>query len=241
MSLIPYTIGITTFDRRFTQFKNFITKIREYTETEIIVVVNGPNNSDFDETYRIESLNLFSSFKKILPIYFSEMRGCAKLWNTIIIHSKTDNVLILNDDINFTGNIFVDVEEALKKLNDLILFNNEFSHFLIKKSFAYRINYFDERFLGFGEEDNDMYSRYVRYMNKKVPSFKIKNLKHLVSSIKLDLVDTVGTPEKYSSFNVKYREKKYMFNDHHLGRVQLKKEPKLYPWEQYFQKLKKFV
>jgi len=241
MSSIPYTIGITTFDRRFSLLKNLISKIRQHTDTEIIVTVNGPNNSSFDETYRVESLNFFSSYKNILPVYFSEMRGCAKLWNTLIIHSKTENLLVLNDDVDFTGNIFIEIEEALKQLEDLILINNNWPHFLIKKSFAFKMNYFDERFLGFGEEDNDMYSKYVRNMNKKVPTFNIKTLRHLTSSIKLDLIDPVGTPEKYSAFNVKYREKKYKLNDNQLGRIQLKDEPKLYPWEQFFQKLKKYV
>ena len=236
MSSIPYTIGITTFDRRFSLLKNLISKIRQYTDTEIIVAVNGANNKNFDENYRVDSLNFFSSHKNILPVYFSEMRGCAKLWNTLIIHSKTENLLILNDDLDFTDNIFPQVEEALNQLEDLILINNNRPHFFIKKSFAFKINYFDERFLGFGDEDNDMYSKYTRYMNKKVPSFEIKNLKHLLSSIKLDLVDPVGTPEKYSAFNVKYRAKK-----NKLGRLQHKAELKLYPWERYFQKLKKFV
>ena len=92
-----FTIGITTFETRFDMLKALIKSLRAYVRNDIIVTINGNFNEELNETYRSESLKFFSEYNNIYPIYFTELRGLAKMINSIFIHSRNENVLILND------------------------------------------------------------------------------------------------------------------------------------------------
>jgi len=209
-----FTIGITTFDKRFDMLKNLVESIRKYCSQDIIVTVNGNHNTPLDPAYRKQSLEFFSSIDNLYPIYFTELRGLAKLINTIFIHSKNENVLILNDDLNVTDKIFFDeLEVAFNNLQNLTKLQttwySSFSHYICKKSFMMEIGYYDERFLGFGEEDGDLTYRYIERFGTEIPSIGINGLEHLNSEIRQDIKPGVG---KYSLFNREFIAKKYAFD-----------------------------
>ena len=99
------TIGITTFSKRFDMLSKLIGQIRTYITDPIVVVVNGEQqipggcSVNFDDNYRKKVLELCSSYNDVYPVFFIEMRGLSKLWNTIINTSITNDILLLNDDI----------------------------------------------------------------------------------------------------------------------------------------------
>lgn len=161
-----YTIGITTFPRRFEHFKTLITTIRSYTNAEIIVQVNQFNKIK-DEQYRKDVMLFCSSVNNLYLTVYPEFTSLAKMWNTIIINSSNENVLMLNDDMIITQNIFKIVETIVGNYNGLCVLNNSWSHFIISKHMLDELNYFDERLLAYGEEDGDMVWRY--YEKFKTP------------------------------------------------------------------------
>ena len=94
-----YTIGITTFSKRFGFVNNLVEQIRSFNNNKIIIAINGEKDGNFSEDYRKDILKLCSSFDKIYPFFYIETRGLCKLWNTILINSDSHNSIILNDDL----------------------------------------------------------------------------------------------------------------------------------------------
>jgi glycosyltransferase involved in cell wall biosynthesis len=197
-----YTIGITTFSKRLHFIKELIPDIRKYTDMDIIIAINGDYNLDFSEEYRLDILKLCLENFNVYPIFFPEQRGLSKLWNTLAIHSKNDWVLLLNDDVKITG------PELFLKLNcdlnshepSLIRVNGSFSHFVINKLILEELKYFDEKLLGFGEEDGDICYRYINELNKwPVEWMGIHGIENIVSEIRDENIKRgVG---KYTAFN----------------------------------------
>lgn len=239
-----FTIGITTFDLRFDQVKALITSIREHCDAPIIVTVNGNVGEPCNEQYRVDSLNFFSSYKNIYPVYFTELRGLAKMWNTIFINSNTENVLVFNDDIIITdGGFFDDLALAFKSLTALCKLQNtwyaSFSHFIGKKSFVREIGFFDERFLGFGEEDGDITYRYIKLFNTEVPTHGARGINHTSSEVRQNVKPGIG---KYSFFNRNFAfTEKYRMGEGHIQGmfdkpcVELIDNLNQYPYEQFFE------
>ncbi len=210
------TIGITTFEARFDQyFVPLLKRIREYTDNEIVVAVNGENSRPFGAEYRRKLLNCLADYENAYPIFFPQFRGLTKLWNTIAIHATHDHILMLNDDIMIEGpNFMNDVCDSLRRNEGrTFLINRSWSHYLISRDELDALGYFDERLLGIGEEDGDMSWRYIKQYGKAIPSFKIKAFQNFaeesVRSYKPVNIQThSGT--KYSLFNKKFiHEEKY--------------------------------
>ena len=240
----PYTICITTFNQRFESLQKLIKSIRAGSDVPILVSINGNVNALLDEEYRQKSLIFFSQYKNVYPIFFTEMRGLAKMFNTLIIHSSTENILMLNDDLEITDvQFFLDLEKAFEYNNDICKLQTEwygsFSHFIFKKSYIINeIGFFDERLLGFGEEDGDITFKYIQKTNKEIPCYTVRGLIHYHSDIRHDIKPGVG---KYSFYN-----RNFMFNEKYkLGEgtisgmfgqpaTMLDPDKKQYPYEQYF-------
>ncbi len=211
------SIGITTFEARFDQyFVPLLKKIREYTDNEIVVAVNGENNRPFSKEYRRNLLKCVADFDNVYPVFFPQFRGLSKLWNSISIHATHDHVLMLNDDIMIENPDFMsEISKSLSRNSGkTFLINRSWSHFLISKEELDALGYFDERLLGIGEEDGDMTWRYLKQFGEPVPSFKIKGFQNYaeetVRSYKPTNIQThSGT--KYSLFNKKFiHEEKYL-------------------------------
>ena len=198
-----FDIGITTFSLRFDFVKNLITKIRELgVENNIYLCINGEKNSDFKDSYRKDILKLCEDNSNVYPIFFVEMRGLSKLWNSLIIHSTKDDVLILNDDIILeSDHLFRSVSEHIqsKQYFGLSKINNTFSYFVINKSLINDLGYFDERLLGFGEEDGDITYRLIKQKGVDVYNLYAQGIQNIVSDIRHEHVKKgIG---KYSFFN----------------------------------------
>jgi len=210
------TIGITTFEARFDQyFVPLLKRIREYTDNEIVIAVNGEYNRAFGEEYRSKLLKCISDHKNVYPIFPPQFRGLTKLWNTIAIHATHDHILMLNDDIMIESpNFMSEVSNTVSRNGGkTFLINRSWSHFLVNRDELDALGYFDERLLGIGEEDGDMTWRYIKQYGEAIPSFKIKGFQNFaeetVRSYKPTNIRThSGT--KYSLFNRKFiHEEKY--------------------------------
>lgn len=210
------TIGITTFEARFDRyFVPLIRRIREYTDSEIVVSVNGENNRPFSEEYRRNLLKCVADFGNVYPIFFPQFRGLSKLWNSIAIHASHDHILMLNDDIMIESQTFMeDICDLLNRNKGrTLLINRSWSHFVINRDELDDLGYFDERLLGIGQEDGDMTWRYIKLYGEAIPSFKIKGFhnysEETVKSYKpINIQTHSGT--KYSLFNQKFiHEEKY--------------------------------
>ena len=127
-----FDIGITTFSLRFNFVESLINKIRELNvQNNIYLCINGEKDSQFNEEYRQKILKLCLDNKNVFPIFFVETRGLSKMWNTLVIHSTKDNVLILNDDI------ILENDNLFKVVSDHIMSNDYYGLSKINDTFSY--------------------------------------------------------------------------------------------------------
>lgn len=211
------SIGITTFEHRFTDyFVPLLSKIKEYTpDVEVIVAVNGEHQQEFGENYRKLILEFLSRQNKVYPILFPRFRGLSKLWNSIIIHATHDHVLLINDDIMINDSSFMEsIYSAIEKNEGRsFLINKSWSHFLVNRAEIDELGYFDERLLGIGEEDGDMTWRYLSHFDRQMSSFKLKSfVNYAAESVNTYKPVNIKchSGSKYSLFNRKFIfEEKY--------------------------------
>lgn len=159
------SVGITTFKKRLKSVESMVDYLKSCDSDVIInLAINGEVEEDFDEEYRKGILNLCLKYNNIFPTFHQEFRALAKLWNTLVINSKTEYNIILNDDLTFNTNqnFLATVKSNIEQSPHIGFFriNHSFSHFVVTKHFLDKINYFDERFLLIGEEDNDLFWRF---------------------------------------------------------------------------------
>jgi hypothetical protein len=234
-----YSIGISTFNKRFNQyFKPLVKFIKENTNLDIIVCVNGSLRETFDETYRKDLLSFINLYSNIYPMFFTTFRSLSKLWNNLIINSIQDNILILNDDVQILNkDFFYDVEKSIN--NKLFTINNSWSHFVANKFEMSELGFFDERLLGIGEEDGDMVYRYIKKYGNYPNNIMSENLRNISSNENQNnMKKGIG---KYSlfnrefMFNYKFKESKNgikgMF-DYPVD--QIIKDENLYPYEKFY-------
>jgi hypothetical protein len=237
-----FDIGITTFSLRYDFVSQLIKSIRDFgVKNNIYLCINGEKNSEFDEEYRLKILKLCSEYTSIYPIFFSETRGLSKMWNTLIIHSGKSDMLILNDDIIINSTNIFDVVSWHINTNDyfgLSIINNTFSFFVVNKNFIDELGYFDERLLGFGEEDGDIMYRILK-TGKKINRINVQGVENIVSDIRHEHIKPgVG---KYSLFNRNFMfEEKYAcdgdiyYFPEGVKCTEKLKNINLYPYEKYF-------
>jgi len=220
------SIGITTFKRRFDLLKNLINQIRNFdNDIKILITINADNEEDFDEEYRKSLLEYLSTIKNAYPVFFPAFTSLSKMWNTLIIHSPTDHILILNDDIKFEDSQIIPLIEAriMQKNNedlksDLLILNNSWSHFVISKQLAYKLKYFDERLIAFGEEDGDMFWRFEKTFKVKPKQISIGGISNIaegceISASNIETTKLCGSERpvfnKEFLYNYKYKKAFY--------------------------------
>jgi hypothetical protein len=236
------TIGITTFLERFEFVEKLVGQIRSFTDVDIILAINGQYKQNFDNDYRVKILNLCSKYNSVFPIFFTETRGLSKMWNTIIVHSCNDLILVLNDDIEFFNDDFVNLLKKYENENEgLIMLNNTFSFFLVFKKTIDELGYFDERLIGFGWEDGDIMWRHIELYNKPVGFDVLGGVINHMSNYRDEKIIRAGN--KYSSFNknfLYYSEgPKYVlggsikgpFSNEHIKNIP---DERQYPYEKFF-------
>jgi len=158
-------IVITTFEQRFEIYAiPLINDLREKLSCPIYLVINGNYEGPAHVNSMTNLLRKISHFENVFPIVFGKMQGCSSLWNTGLAHSNCSLNFVFNDDISIdkttmTEQMQVAVDSMADK--DLLTINNSWSHYLISNRCLDSIGPFDERFLGFGEEDGDYIRRVV--------------------------------------------------------------------------------
>ena len=187
---MKYTIGITTFKKRYnTFFKPLLLQIKKnLPDVEVIVYINGELETPFDEDYRKEIISLISEQKNVFPIVSPYFRSLSKLWNSIIIQSTNNNILIFNDDIWLEDEFFTQINEIEKiGITSSFRLNGSFSHFCVNRDEVFEVGFFDERLIGLGEEDGDWCFRWEKFYQKRLPSLQtpfIKRFEGYSSSLK---------------------------------------------------------
>lgn len=256
------TIGITTFRNRLETVTHQIDSIRSISENiTILLAINSNYKEELDEEYRKNILNVCVRYNGVYPLFFPKFTGLAKMWNNLIVHAATPFVYIMNDDLVITNSkLFDSIIDYIKKIEtlDQELFEapSGYSHYVISKNIAHELGYFDERFIGFAEEDGDLYWRYVsRFLKKpvKLPVAGIHNMEMNrepgkfdsnfdFSAAKEDPLYQFMPPERHTPrFNTEFRMMKYKPNESGVqGMFQFKmakcvKDEKQYPYEKFIQ------
>ncbi len=245
------SIGISTFEKRFEDyFVPLLTKIRSFEpDAEIVVAINGEHQRAFGEGYRRRILEFISTQKKTFPIIFPVFRSLSKLWNTILIHTTGDFVLMLNDDTLITDENFMrKIMNILKKNRGRsFLINRSWSHFVARVEEMADLGYFDERLLGIGEEDGDMTWRYIHKYGAPMESHSIRGFKNYAEHTMVQQPENIKchSSSKYSLFNRRFvHEQKYVVSPHGIkgmfdAPMEMKDEgPDQYPNERFYQEHK---
>jgi len=245
-------IVITTFSQRFEIYAlPLIKNLRQAGVQEAIyVVINGDWDGDFNHEKRSTFLSELANIESCFPICLGSAQGMSQIWNAGLRLSDSNVTLVLNDDTN------VVVSEVLENINysfslalenDLIILNGSFGHFIITRSCIRNIGWFDERFLGFGQEDGDYYWRFEQFY-KKAPA-KVDGLvgmSNASSEIGHEGI-VAGFSGKYSLFNDVFLKFKYLFGSGaHAGMfggvaTKLLAEPSLLDLEHWRESLSELV
>lgn len=216
-------IVITTFSERF--FSDCIPLIKKLRsaqiELPIYVVVNADFGGHFNSQLRTDFLKALSNFRGCFPICSGRPLGMAALWNLGIRQSGADSNMILSDDLSVDENL---VGECLNELffraerDCLVLLNDSFGHFAVNARCIETVGWFDERFLGFGQEDGDYVWRYEEHFGRPVPRIQRSGLSNRGSSSGYDVIEAAASTRS-SLFNSEFLFAKYEFGAHgsHAG------------------------
>jgi|LakMenEpi03Aug12_release.lakeMendotaPanAssembly.Ray.scaffolds.fasta_scaffold214688_3 hypothetical protein len=174
------SIGIVTFKQREELVKSLISQIRSHIDpsVDIILAVNGNNEELMSEEYRKSMLDLSAKYESVYPIICPEFKSLCKLWNTIAIFSKTEYIFYICDDVVYENPNSLDIilEYINKTQSEFFTINNQFSHFVLSKTRLHTLGYFDERLIGFGEEDGDIVHRHIEIYGSRMPDIQIQGL-----------------------------------------------------------------
>jgi len=234
-----YSIAIMTFNKRFDIFKNLIKLLRNQDkDVEIIVGVNCNYNESFDQNFRKKMLQFLSTYDNIYPIFFPQFRGCSKIWNTMFINSNNDNILFLSDDVAITNTNFLnDINTVVIQNNCTFTIKSSYSFYVINRLELNEIGWFDERLLGFGEEDGDFIYRYIKHYNHFPKNIHIQGIDDMHLTSASNFTKGIG---KYTKFNRDWIfSNKYVpgpgiqatFSKPHKD---IGSNTNLYPYEQFF-------
>jgi len=240
----PITICITTFKRRLELFKELVNKIKSfYPDIEIIVSINGEHEEGMDDTYRSEVLSFISTKRNVIPMMCTEFRSLSKLWNNMVVFSKTNYNFVLNDDLLFENeNIIPTIQQVIEQTKlGLFLVNGTWSHFVISKEELHKLGYFDERLLALGEEDGDMLWRYIEKYGNGVPSLGIPGISNIGEGLDIPTTNMdshyLNKPRFNSTFiNEKYKEDNDAVIVGWFGQPRIKviEDQKQYPYEMFW-------
>jgi hypothetical protein len=246
MTPYPYSVVITTFDKRFEAYLiPLIAEIKlQRPQVEIIVTVNGPAKGVFNQEYRANLLKFCAQYPLVYPTIFPNFQSLAKMWNRGALTAIGSRSLVLNDDIKVMqaqGTSFFDnLERTLSEQEGSFRINGSFSHFILDKCELIEVGFFDERLLGLGEEDGDFFWRYHQRYQREIPNVELD----LIENVQSDLADDgytkgIRTAAKFNRDfmqNAKYKPTLFggyrgMFDQ----RVkQVLEDQQQYPYERYY-------
>jgi hypothetical protein len=171
------SIGIVTFSERRDLIKKLITQIKDRVpdDIDIVLAINGNHDELMEDNYRQEMLELCSKYNNIYPIFCPEFKSLPKLWNTLVIFSRTKYCFILSDDVGFENpNPIQKIDDYIKTTGcQFFTINGGFESFVVSKNMLHTVGYFDERLIGFGWEDMDIIYRYRERFLRPIPKLDI--------------------------------------------------------------------
>jgi glycosyltransferase involved in cell wall biosynthesis len=212
MTLPSYSITIQTYVHRFEPyFKPLLARVhKQRPNIEKLVFVNGQHKEKFDDGYRREILQYASYFSNTFLLMSPIVRGCAFMWNNSINYTSSEYVLVLSDDVIILDGFFDEFEAMLAKNHELgdesFRINYHWGHFCIYRQDVLdkdnRVGYFDERLIGFGEEDGDWMWRYQDRYNRHMRNYLTDKLPYNTDEKCLPGKNTrTHSDTKYSAFN----------------------------------------
>lgn len=210
-----YSIGVVTYVNRYNTYfrKNIKNLVRFFPDKEIICIINGHPDKERHLSYLKEITGQLSSFKNVKYITFEDHQSLAKCWNWITLMSSNPNFLFLNDDILIKKNFRGDFESHLQSNTSFFTVNGSFSHFLLNKDTVKKNGWFDERFLGVGQEDGDYL---LRLAQNNIPLINVEcsDILNFVAPNDNPGFKKISslTQGKYSSINKEFMQKKWFFN-----------------------------
>lgn len=166
-----YTIGFMTYEHRFhSHFMPLFTEIhRQRPDVEKVVFFNGQYKENFNQDFRRSCLAEMSKYDHTYVHVSPVFRSFSHMVNTNVNLSTNENTLILSDDNVVSPSFLNDYENALQEQGGSFIINGSFAHFSLSREDIINVGYFDERFLGIGEEDGEWDFRYAKYHN--VPDY----------------------------------------------------------------------
>lgn len=247
-----YSITIPTYVYRFEKyFKKLITDLsKQKPDITKIIFVNGQFDEKFHENYRRDIQKFCADLPNVYLIMSPIFRGCAFMWNTCINFTNTEFILNLNDDILIKNNFLNEFEEILSKHteshgNESFKLNRVWCHVCLSRSdILNKVGYFDERFIGLGDEDSDWSLRF-----KEAYGYELKNYfaSELITNIDFECNVSKGMKThggKYSQFNhnfmfgTKYKRDYYLTSDGEITDKVYKRETysdlDYYPAEKWY-------
>ncbi|MES3005349.1 MAG: hypothetical protein V4664_00160 [Patescibacteria group bacterium] len=212
-----YSIGIVTYHARFeSYFKPLVERlVKIFPDKQIICIANGHPDRELQTNYLRKFTAFLKQFENVTLSTYENNQSLAKCWNELIIASKEEGCLILNDDTQVTELFREEFEKNIIS-NDFSFsaINGSWSHFFISKDIIRKIGWFDENFTGIGQEDSDYMFR-MAILNMETidtPCLGIKNYVAPAENPSWKEVSEV-TDNKYSSSNKEYMKKKYYTTD----------------------------
>ena len=205
-------IVITTFERRF--FSSALPLIQQVRDSgidyPIIVLINGNLDGNHNQDLRQKFISELAKFTNIGVVTNFQFSGISRHWNLGIQLLGTESVACLSDDLIVSRHFKRELESVFDSVKVAGLITIEgFAAFVITRNLIDEIGWFDERFLGFGEEDGDYVWRYIKRFKKDPPRFKSFSLIHQNLQSRGDEVAGIS---KYSLFNLAWRKTKYVEN-----------------------------
>jgi len=236
------SICIVTFKERSHLIKSLINQIRSAVsnQIDILLAINGNNEEIMPESYRQEMLDLSKQYENIYPIICPEFKSLSKLWNTLVIFSKTEYNFIICDDVAYDNpNTLELINQYINQTkSEFFTINNQYSHFVLTKTILHQLGYFDERLSGFGEEDGDMVHRHIETFGYRMPDFQIPGIYNRASyDLKNEKIET--HVDNKPLFNREFAKLKYAYDPNGIrgmSPVPVKKvidDYQQYPYEQF--------
>lgn len=204
-----FSIGIVTYVDRYESFFQPLTTnlVTIFPDTEIVIAINGYYLKDIQLRY-LKDIELFTKkFKNVKIIPFVEPQSLSKLWNLLIINSSSDKIIILNDDIKISPTFRRNIERSGIFEQEIGLINKSWSHFLISKNIVRKIGWFDQRFPGMGNEDEDYECRLV-FNNIELKTYSVFGINNIVF-----VSNNFCYGEDVETINVKYMKQNKTFFD----------------------------
>lgn len=210
------SIGVVTYLGRFEDyFKPLIAKLgRLFPDYDVNIYINGHHDITKQVQYLKEVTAFLGQYPGFRYVTNVEHQPLARGWNWLVLMSGCDRVLILNDDVS------VDWEfrrhlERLDETAAIFTLNGSWSHFVIHKDLVRAVGWFDERFLGVGDEDSDYICRLAQ-QGLSLGNVAIHGLHNVVAP-----QDDAGWAQlsgaihgKYSQINREFLMKKWWRSDY---------------------------